>query len=147
VPYGNWVWTTKSGSPEYDLVPDTFTICPVAGCGAPRPVEKKPEWCTHISTGRNSSGDETWFFGTQGNEVGKDWTMCPICQRPRPSRFVPKELPKGVSPVPLEFCVCGHPRYNHIYDEGACRPGWVCKECTEYKQSPLCTVSVKDNNK
>jgi hypothetical protein len=23
-------------------------------------------------------------------------------------------------------CLCGHPRTAHIYETGACRPGWAC---------------------
>lgn len=30
-------------------------------------------------------------------------------------------------------CICGHTREQHIYDEGACRPGFVCPSaCTEF---------------
>jgi len=28
----------------------------------------------------------------------------------------------------FELCVCGHRRHEHIYHEGACRPGYVCEE-------------------
>ena len=32
-----------------------------------------------------------------------------------------------------EFCICGHKRRDHIYEEGACRPGFVCpSECPRY---------------
>lgn len=30
-------------------------------------------------------------------------------------------------------CVCGHERIQHIYEEGACRPGFVCeKKCEQF---------------
>lgn len=33
-----------------------------------------------------------------------------------------------------ETCACGHPKSAHIYEEGACRPGWVCTDgCKEYR--------------
>lgn len=30
------------------------------------------------------------------------------------------------------LCVCGHAKKDHIYHEGACRPGFVCPEECEY---------------
>lgn len=32
------------------------------------------------------------------------------------------------------LCKCGHPKHNHIYEEGACRPGSVCP-CKIYKEA------------
>lgn len=32
----------------------------------------------------------------------------------------------------LDICHCGHKKADHIYCEGACRPGFIC-ECPEYK--------------
>lgn len=33
-----------------------------------------------------------------------------------------------------DTCVCGHLKIHHIYEEGACRPGFVCKmECEEFR--------------
>lgn len=42
----------------------------------------------------------------------------------------------GVAPTSsgLSDCKCGHGRRDHIYDEGACRPGFECREeCREYR--------------
>jgi hypothetical protein len=34
-------------------------------------------------------------------------------------------------------CKCGHFKVDHIYAQGACRPGFVCLgECKEYRPSP-----------
>lgn len=42
-------------------------------------------------------------------------------------------LNEMVAPV-FALCECGHKRIQHIYGEGACRPGFVCeKECKEFK--------------
>lgn len=31
-------------------------------------------------------------------------------------------------------CVCGHEKRQHIYEEGACRPGFRCKEaCRRFR--------------
>lgn len=35
---------------------------------------------------------------------------------------------------PSDLCVCGHKRIEHIYEEGACRPGFVCAtSCEKFK--------------
>lgn len=34
----------------------------------------------------------------------------------------------------FDKCTCGHPKGDHIYDVGACRPGFVCPaKCEEYR--------------
>lgn len=33
----------------------------------------------------------------------------------------------------MKVCSCGHAQAKHIYEEGACRPGFVCgSACTKY---------------
>jgi hypothetical protein len=35
--------------------------------------------------------------------------------------------------VEASTCACGHAQIDHIYEEGACRPGFVCEAgCTLY---------------
>jgi hypothetical protein len=36
------------------------------------------------------------------------------------------------TPRSSDLCECGHLRIQHIYAEGACRPGFVC-ECSGFK--------------
>lgn len=32
------------------------------------------------------------------------------------------------------ICDCGHAKHDHIYEEGACRPGFLCaNECLKYE--------------
>lgn len=36
----------------------------------------------------------------------------------------------------MRTCVCGHSKKDHIYEEGACRPGFVCdRHCKKYIES------------
>ncbi len=32
----------------------------------------------------------------------------------------------------MTSCICGHPKADHVYEEGACRPGFECP-CREYE--------------
>ena len=41
--------------------------------------------------------------------------------------------PEQITAMQREACICGHLKTDHIYHEGACRPGFVCaSECREY---------------
>lgn len=36
-----------------------------------------------------------------------------------------------------QLCTCGHYRKHHIYEEGACRPGFECQtKCDQFKLRP-----------
>lgn len=44
-----------------------------------------------------------------------------------------KEKPYNYAVEANKVCVCGHDKSKHIYYEGACRPGFLCKhECKKF---------------
>lgn len=42
-----------------------------------------------------------------------------------------------------ETCVCGHPKSDHIHEEGACRPGAECA-CDGYRLRPTALLEIKN---
>lgn len=43
----------------------------------------------------------------------------------------------------MSVCICGHDETDHIYHEGACRPGFVCEEECERYERYVPSVEVK----
>jgi len=48
---------------------------------------------------------------------------CPDCREIITTAAASLEAPK---PDATDMCTCGHLRGHHIYEEGACRPGFAC---------------------
>lgn len=62
-----------------------------------------------------------------------------FASRPKEPIVIPSAESRGYPP-----CVCGHKKEQHIYYEGACRPGFVCeRECLMYVK-PLRYARVSD---
>jgi hypothetical protein len=48
----------------------------------------------------------------------------------------------------LEPCAkCGHDKTHHIYNEGPCRPGFVCeKDCEAFVPTPQAAAQMSDDD-
>lgn len=44
-----------------------------------------------------------------------------------------------------KVCKCGHSQSDHIYDEDACRPGFICSQHCEKFEAATATVTNEEN--